>query len=64
MKKSKSNLIKCFAFLLMIFLVPTLAMAGEVSIGDKISEFFGSMGFAQLEGNWLCLVMILVSFVL
>ena len=50
MKNSKSNIIKCFALLLMILLVPTLTMAGEISIGDKMSEFFGSMGFAQLEG--------------
>lgn len=64
MKNSKSNIIKCFALLLMVLLVPTLTMAEEISIGDKMSEFFGSMGFAQLEGNWLCLVMILVSFVL
>lgn len=64
MKQSKSNLIKCLAFLLVMFLVPTLAMAEEISVGEKMNDFFGSMGFAQLEGNWLCLVMIAVSLVL
>ena len=63
MKQMKKYLFRLVAFL-GLTITPFIASAEEVSLGESISKFLNDTGFARLvEGNWLCLVMIAVTFI-
>lgn len=64
MKQIKKYLFS-IAALLGLLIVPFAASAEEVNLGEKITKFINDSGFIRLsDGNWLCLVMILVACVL
>ena len=64
MKQVEKYLLK-IALLLGIFIMPFAASAEEIDMGEKLTKFLNDTGFAYLgSGNWLCLVMIVVSCVL
>lgn len=61
MKQIKNHIFKLAAFL-GLFFAPFAASAQETSLGESIDKFLNSTGFARLfDGNWLCLVMIVVA---
>ncbi|WP_065220579.1 sodium ion-translocating decarboxylase subunit beta [Butyricimonas synergistica] len=61
MKQLKKYLLSITA-LLGLFILPFNASAEEVDMGSKVMKFINDTGFAQLSnGNWLCIIMILVS---
>ena len=64
MKQLKKYLLS-IATLLGLFILPFSASAEEIDMGEKVMKFINDTGFAHLSnGNWLCIVMILVSCVL
>ena len=61
MKQLKKYLLSITA-LFGLFILPFNASAEEVDMGSKVMKFINDTGFAQLSnGNWLCIIMILVS---
>lgn len=64
MKQIKKYLFS-IAALLGLLIAPFAANAEEVNLGEKITKFINDSGFVRIgDGNWLCLVMILVACVL
>ena len=59
--KQKNNILKILA-LILLFISPIMVFGQD--IGESISTFLQDTGFAQLNGNWLCLAMIAISCVL
>ncbi len=47
-----------------LFITPFAASAEETALNESMAKFINDTGFAQLSGNWLCLVMILIACVL
>ncbi len=47
-----------------LFITPFAASAEETALSESMAKFINDTGFAQLSGNWLCLVMILIACVL
>ena len=61
MKQIKKYLFRVAAFLGLL-IVPFAAHSQDVDLGGDIGKFLNDTGFARLvDGNWLCLVMILVA---
>ena len=64
MRQVEKYLLKV-ALLLGMFIMPFAASAEEIDMGEKVAKFVNDTGFAQLfAGNWLCLVMIVISCIL
>jgi oxaloacetate decarboxylase beta subunit len=63
MKQMKKYLWRIVAFL-GLFITPFAASAEETALSESMAKFINDTGFAQLSGNWLCLVMILIACVL
>ena len=64
MKQLKKYLLS-IATLLGLFILPFSASAEEIDMGEKVMKFINDTGFAHFaNGNWLCIIMILVSCVL
>lgn len=47
-----------------LFITPFAASAEDTALNESMAKFINDTGFAQLSGNWLCLVMILIACVL
>ncbi|MCQ4873251.1 MULTISPECIES: sodium ion-translocating decarboxylase subunit beta [Odoribacteraceae] len=64
MKQFEKYLLK-IAALIGLFIAPFTLHAEEINMGEKIEKFLNDTGFAYLfQGNWLCIVMIIVACVL